>query len=102
MDNSVKYTPEGGKIELEYYLEKQSAIITVENTGIGIPEKDQPHVFNRFYRADESRTKDTGGTGLGMAIAKWIILKHEGTIKIQSKINAGTKIYITLPILKKS
>lgn len=102
MDNSVKYTPEGGKIELECYLEKQSAIITVENTGIGIPEKDLPHVFNRFYRADESRTKDTGGTGLGMAIAKWIILKHEGTIKIQSKINAGTKIYITLPILKKS
>lgn len=98
VDNSVKYTPEGGKIRLECYKEGKNAIITVEDTGIGISEADLPHVFDRFYRADKSRTKQTGGTGLGMAIAKWIILKHEGNIKVQSKINVGTKVIITLPI----
>lgn len=98
VDNSVKYTPEGGRIRLECYPDKNSAIITIEDTGIGISEKDLPHIFDRFYRADKSRTKETGGTGLGMAIAKWIILRHEGTIKVQSKINVGTKIFVTLPI----
>ncbi|KUO73124.1 MAG: hypothetical protein APF77_20415 [Clostridia bacterium BRH_c25] len=97
VDNSVKYTPEGGKIKLECYLENHSAMITIEDTGIGISETDLPHIFDRFYRADKSRTKQTGGNGLGMAIAKWIILKHEGSIKVQSKINIGTKIYIALP-----
>jgi signal transduction histidine kinase len=84
VDNSVKYTPEGGKIKLECSPEKNSTIITIEDTGIGISEKDLPHIFDRFYRADKSRTKETGGTGLGMAIAKWIILRHEGTIKVLS------------------
>ncbi|MGE5678908.1 MAG: ATP-binding protein [Pseudomonadota bacterium] len=98
VDNSVKYTPEGGKIKLECFLEKGSAIVTIEDTGIGIPEKDLPKVFDRFFRADKSRTKETGGTGLGMAIAKWIILKHGGTIKVQSKVNVGTKVIVTLPI----
>ncbi len=97
VDNSVKYTPEGGKIKLECYQDKNAAIITIEDTGIGISEKELPHVFDRFYRADKSRTKETGGTGLGMAIAKWIILRHEGTIKVLSKINVGTKIIVTLP-----
>ena len=98
VDNSVKYTPEGGKIKLECYLEKSSAVLTIEDTGIGILEADLPHIFDRFYRADKSRTKQTGGTGLGMAIAKWIILRHGGAIKVQSKINVGTKIYVTFPI----
>lgn len=97
VDNSTKYTPENGKIKLECYLKGNTAVITVEDTGTGISEEDLPHVFDRFYRADKSRTKQTGGTGLGMAIAKWIILKHEGSIKIQSKINVGTKVFITLP-----
>lgn len=98
VDNSTKYTPAGGKIRLECYKEGSNAIIVIEDTGIGISEKDLPHVFDRFYRADKSRTKQTGGTGLGMAIAKWIILKHEGTIKVQSKINVGTKVIIALPL----
>jgi signal transduction histidine kinase len=98
VDNSVKYTPEGGKIKLECYLDKGAAVVTIEDTGIGIPEKDLPKVFDRFFRADKSRTKETGGTGLGMAIAKWIVLKHGGTIKVQSKVNVGTKINVTLPI----
>jgi len=98
VDNSVKYTPEGGKIKLECYSDKNSAVVTVEDSGIGISEKDLPQIFDRFYRADKSRTKETGGTGLGMAIAKWIVLRHEGTIRVQSKINVGTKIFVNLPI----
>ncbi len=98
VDNSVKYTPEGGKIKLECYPDRSSVIVTIEDTGIGISEKDLPHIFDRFYRADKSRTKETGGTGLGMAIAKWIVLRHEGTIKVLSKINVGTKIFVNLPI----
>lgn len=98
VDNSTKYTPEGGRIKLECYKEGHSAVIFIEDTGIGIAEEDLPHVFDRFYRADKSRTKQTGGTGLGLAIAKWIILKHEGIINIQSKINVGTKVFITLPL----
>jgi signal transduction histidine kinase len=66
----VKFTPEGGKIKLECYFENHAIIITIEDTGIEILEMDLPHVFDRFYRADKSRTKQTGGTGLGMAIAK--------------------------------
>jgi signal transduction histidine kinase len=97
VDNSLKYTPEGGRIELQCHSQNNKAVITVEDTGRGIPRKDLPHVFERFYRADKSRTKQTGGTGLGMAIAKWIVLRHGGTIKVQSEINIGTKIEFTIP-----
>lgn len=97
IDNSVKYTPEGGRISLECYLWDHNAEILIEDTGIGISKKDLPHVFDRFYRADKSRTKQTGGTGLGMSIAKWIILKHNGTVRIQSELNTGTKVYINIP-----
>ncbi|MDF2520165.1 MAG: ATP-binding region ATPase domain protein [Clostridia bacterium] len=96
VDNSVKFTPAGGKIQLQCYSQEETAVITVEDNGIGISKEDLPHVFDRFYKADKSRTKNTGGTGLGMAIAKWIISKHGGTIRIESEINAGTKIIIAL------
>jgi signal transduction histidine kinase len=98
VDNSLKYTPIGGRIELQCYSQNNKAIITIEDTGIGISKEDLPHVFDRFYRADKSRTKQTGGTGLGMAIAKWIVLRHGGTIKVHSKINEGTKVEVILPI----
>jgi len=98
VDNSLKYTPEGGKVELQCYLQNNKAVITIEDTGIGIPKEDIPYVFDRFYRADKSRTKQTGGTGLGMAIAKWIILRHDGAIRVQSEVNIGTKIEVTIPI----
>jgi two-component system, OmpR family, sensor histidine kinase ArlS len=98
MDNSLKYTNQGGRIEFKCYSRDNKAIISIEDTGIGIPKEDLPHVFDRFYRADKSRTKQTGGTGLGMAIAKWIVLRHGGTIKVQSEINVGTKIEVAIPI----
>lgn len=98
VDNSLKYTNPGGRIELQCYSKDNKAVISIEDTGIGIPKEDLPHVFERFYRADKSRTKQTGGTGLGMAIAKWIVLRHGGTIKVHSEINVGTKIEVALPI----
>jgi two-component system, OmpR family, sensor histidine kinase ArlS len=98
IDNSIKYTPEGGVIKVDCILQNNEVKITVEDTGMGISKEDLPHVFDRFYRADKSRTKQTGGTGLGLAIAKWIILKHNGVIKIDSRINVGTKIEIVLTL----
>jgi two-component system, OmpR family, sensor histidine kinase ArlS len=98
IDNSVKYTPAGGSIRLNCYIKNNSAIISIEDTGIGIPEEDLPHIFNRFYRSDKSRTKKSGGTGLGLAIAKWIIDKHDGKINVWSEVNTGTAIRIELPI----
>jgi len=98
MDNSVKYTPAGGSIKLNSYVLNNEAIISIEDTGIGIPKEDLPHIFNRFYRADKSRTKKSGGTGLGLSIAKWIIDSHNGNINVWSKINTGTVIKIELPL----
>lgn len=99
IDNSIKYTHEGGYIKIDSVLQSNVVLITIEDTGIGIPKEDLPHIFDRFYRADKSRTKQTGGTGLGLAIAKWIILRHNGEIKVDSRVNIGTKIEIILPLV---
>lgn len=98
MDNSIKYTPSGGVIKMNSFKQGPNVLVTIEDTGIGIPKEDLPKVFNRFYRTDKSRTKETGGTGLGLSIAKWIILNHKGSIEIESKPNTGTKITLILPI----
>lgn len=99
IDNAIKYTPAGGYITLSSKRILNQVEITVEDTGIGISKEDLPNIFNRFYRADKSRTKDTGGTGLGLSIAKWIIMNHKGTIKVESSLNRGTKIIVTLPLI---
>ncbi|WP_204599143.1 HAMP domain-containing sensor histidine kinase [Clostridium pascui] len=101
IDNSIKYTPEGGLIKVNCILQDNEVLISVEDTGLGISKEDLPHIFDRFYRADKSRTKRTGGTGLGLSIAKWIIFNHNGRITVESRINVGTKISITLPIIYK-
>lgn len=99
IDNSIKYTLEGGTIKLDCILQNNEILISVEDTGIGISKEDLPYIFDRFYRADKSRTKQTGGTGLGLAIAKWIIFKHQGKLTVQSQMNVGTKIDIILPVV---
>lgn len=99
MDNSIKYTPPGGEIILNGYLKNNQAIISLEDSGIGISPQYLPFIFNRFYRIDKSRNKQSGGTGLGLAIAKWIIDKHNGKIRVWSDLGAGTVIRVELPLV---
>lgn len=96
IDNSIKFTPEGGKITIRCYRDTDKIRIIVQDTGIGIPEVDVPHIFERFYRVDQARTRETGGTGLGLAIVKFIIETLRGSIKVESKVNQGTTFTITL------
>lgn len=98
IDNSIKYTEHGGVIKINSYVKNNKLALEIEDTGTGISKEDLPHVFDRFYRADKSRTKESGGTGLGLSIAKWIILTHKGNIEVQSKVGKGTKITILLPL----
>ncbi|OJV64988.1 MAG: hypothetical protein BGO41_12985 [Clostridiales bacterium 38-18] len=95
--NSVKYTPDEGKVWVELEENRDHIIIKVNDTGIGIPEKDLPFIFDRFYRVDEARARKTGGTGLGLSIAQQIIQLHQGTISVTSELGVGTQVAITLP-----
>ncbi|MBE7047969.1 MAG: cell wall metabolism sensor histidine kinase WalK [Ruminococcaceae bacterium] len=99
ISNSIKYTPNGGKIDVTAGQVYRSVYIKVKDTGIGIPEKDLGRLFERFYRVDKARSREQGGTGLGLAISKSIVEAHGGTISIASKINQGTEVTISLPVL---
>lgn len=98
LSNAIKYTPNGGTVTLAARQVRAGISITVNDTGIGIPEEDLPHLFERFYRVEKSRTSETGGTGLGLAIAKEIVEAHGGTITIDSEVGMGTVVTITLPL----
>jgi two-component system, OmpR family, sensor histidine kinase ArlS len=98
IDNSIKYTPVGGTIKINSFVQKKMLNIVIEDSGMGISKEDLPHIFDRFYRCDKARTRQSGGTGLGLSIAKWIIGKHKGSIEVESALNKGTKIIINLPI----
>lgn len=101
LDNSLKYTKEGGAILLSCKQSHSSIFLQVKDNGIGIPEKDIPKIFDRFYQSDKART-GVEGTGLGLSIAKWIIEKHHGKTKVQSTIGEGTNIEITFPKTQKN
>lgn len=96
MDNAMKYSPEREEIHLKLTQQGSKVNIIVQDNGVGIQPNDVPHIFDRFYRSDESRDKKTGGAGLGLAIAKWIIEKHGGTFEVVSRVGIGTRITITL------
>ena len=97
IENASKYTPEGGEIILKSLVTDGHPAFSVQDSGIGISESDIPHIFERFYRADNSRSKQTGGSGLGLAIAKWIIERHGGRFEIISRKDIGTRITVILP-----
>lgn len=96
MDNAVKYTPAGGEITLNLGKEEGFVTISIKDNGVGMSREELTHIFDRFYRADESRTKEKGGHGLGLSIAKIIILGHNGKIKVRSKIGEGSEFIIVL------
>ena len=104
VDNSVKYTPEGGRIYLgvqrasdEKRPGGREVLLKVQDEGVGIPAEALSHIFDRFYRADESRARNTGGTGLGLSIAQWIIERHGGYAEVISREGLGTRFVIHLP-----
>ncbi len=98
LGNAIKYTPDEGRIEVFTSRVYNDAVITVTDNGIGIPEKDLPHIFDRFYRVDKARARDTGGTGLGLAIARQIVESFGGKINITSEQDKGTEVTINLPL----
>ena len=101
LDNALKYTPEGGEVRLALCAEAGAAAITVSDTGIGIDPEDLPHIFERFYRADKARGRDTGGSGLGLSIAKWIAERHGGQILVDSVPGQGSVFTVRLPISRR-
>ncbi|WP_425803104.1 sensor histidine kinase [Desulfitobacterium sp. Sab5] len=98
IDNALKYTPAGGKITVSLGKEGNSIAVSIKDTGIGMTKEELEHVFDRFYRVDQSRTKDKGGHGLGLAIAKIIILGHNGKLKVRSKVGEGSEFIILLDV----
>lgn len=101
LDNALKYTQENGTIIVKCSVKNSRAIIDIIDTGIGIPKTDLPHIFDRYYRGDKSRTRHLEGTGLGLSIAKWITQSHAGKIRIESKEGEGTHVIIGLPLKHK-
>jgi heavy metal sensor kinase len=97
VDNAVKYTPPGGHCEIALSRNDRQAQISVRDSGIGIAEADQKNIFDRFYRADRVRSKNTGGAGLGLAIARWITELHGGIIAVESRPGAGSVFRVSLP-----
>ena len=96
IDNAIKYNGPDGEVEVNLAKNNDKIVITVADTGIGIPKDEQGRVFERFYRVDKSRSKETGGTGLGLAIVKHIVIIYGGTIDVVSAINKGTSFEIKL------
>ena len=100
MTNAERYTPSGGSVTMELARKRDMVIVCVRDTGIGIPEEDIPHIFDRFYRVDKARSRAMGGTGLGLSIAYEIISRHNGEIRIESKVGEGTAVSVCLPRLE--
>jgi len=97
LDNAIKYTPNGGEVKLFLTGEGGQLGIAVQDTGIGIKQDDYVHIFERFYRSDKSRSRQMGGHGLGLSIAKWIVDIHKGTIKVISEIEKGSTFIVRIP-----
>lgn len=98
VENSIKYTNDNGEITINLHKEKKYALIDIIDNGIGISQEDVKRIFDRFYRVEEARSKDSGGSGLGLALVKKIADMHEGKIKIHSKLGEGTKMIIYIPL----
>ncbi|MBN1634159.1 MAG: two-component sensor histidine kinase [Ignavibacteria bacterium] len=98
IDNAIKYTPEGGKILITTTSVDGEIFISVRDSGMGIPQEDIPRIFERFYRVDKTRSRDMGGSGLGLSIVKHIIELHNSKITVESKVGEGTEFKFGLPV----
>jgi two-component system heavy metal sensor histidine kinase CusS len=97
LDNAIKYTPSGGSVEVSVEARAPGAVVTVRDTGVGIPPEHLPHVFDRFYRADKARSRAEGGSGLGLSIARSLVAAHAGQIALTSVPGRGTTCTVALP-----
>ena len=99
VDNAIKYTPAGGKITLGLANDGKECILSVKDTGQGISAEDLPRIFDRFYRSDKARKAQTSGHGLGLSIARIIVVAHGGKMTVRSKEGAGTTFLVRLPLV---
>ncbi len=99
LDNAVKYTPPGGRVVVRAEIENSHAVVEIEDTGMGISAEELPRIFDRFYRADQARSREIRGSGLGLAIARWIAEMHKATIEAESKMGEGMRMRIRVPIV---
>ena len=101
IDNAIKYTPAGGRVEVCVEATEADAIITVMDSGMGMSESEIPHIFDRFWRADKVRSRGAGGAGLGLAIAHWIVDQHKGSIEVRSRPGQGSNFVVKIPLVKR-
>jgi signal transduction histidine kinase len=97
IDNAIKYTQKGS-IRIAVGKDHGTAFVRIEDTGIGIPRGELDKIFRRFYRIDKSRSKETGGVGLGLSIVEWIVRVHGGRIEVRSEVNQGSAFTVYLPL----
>jgi signal transduction histidine kinase len=98
IDNAVRYTPSGGRVDVSVSAEDGQVVLQVADTGMGIPQRDLSRVFERFYRVDRARSRETGGTGLGLAIVRHVAENHGGEVTVQSELSAGSTFTVRLPV----
>ena len=98
LDNAMQYTPAGGQIMVSAERHDGEVVFTVSDTGIGIPQADQPRIFERFYRVDVARSREVGGTGLGLSIAKHLMEAHGGRLWVESEVGQGSQFHFSVPI----
>jgi signal transduction histidine kinase len=96
LDNAIKYTPRGNPVHLEVFQDDSEVLIVISDSGEGIAEEDLKYIFERLYRAEKSRSRSKGGSGLGLTIAKEIVALHNGSMEVESNIGEGTRFKITL------
>lgn len=100
LDNAVKYTADGGRIDVRVEADGPDAVVSIADTGLGIPTRDLDRVFERFYRVDAARSRASGGTGLGLAIVKHVVQGHNGDVEVESELGVGSTFRLRLPLLE--
>lgn len=100
LSNAYKYTPEDGEVRVTIEEQRTNIVIKVMDTGVGIRKEELPYVFERFYRGEKSRSRKSGGAGIGLAIVKAIIEAHGGEVQVESKVDKGTLCWVRLPITR--
>jgi two-component system phosphate regulon sensor histidine kinase PhoR len=97
IDNAIRYTPAGGSVSVEVRAERDTVVLRVRDTGVGIPQRDLPRIFERFYRVDQARSRETGGTGLGLSIVRHVSENHGGDVRVESELGEGSTFEVRLP-----